>query len=177
MSDWDDRLDSLFSGSALLALVDSGATSDAPVSQRVGVEVLSAQPIIVIRREPDDEFPEVFHHHVNGGGLVQDTAEVADTALVSLHAVVKERAKVLDHACVINRAVVTGNAVVSSRVVVSGQAYIGDDAQVCEGACVGGDTEIFGRARIDGDTVIGGRSYIGGSTHLKHGTYQDAVFG
>jgi len=51
--------------------------------------------------------PKGWHRHPNGGGLVQDSAEVSDSAYVGIHA------RVSGHAWVFGNARVSGNAQVS----------------------------------------------------------------
>jgi len=94
------------------------------------------------------DIEEGFHRHVNGGGLVADTATVADTAFVGASATVYGNAEIYGNARVYDKAVVYGNAKVSGNVRVYG------DVRVYGAAKILGDAEVFGNAEVSGDAVV-----------------------
>lgn len=65
-----------------------------------------------------------FHYHPNGGGLVADTASVAETVHVA------------------PRAMVFGEAQLSDRVQVTGRARVGGTVKASEGVVFGGSVFI-----------------------------------
>src|SRR5689334_8615575 len=88
--------------------------------------------VIVLYKEPvvrilyDDGTVEDYHHHLNGGGLVANTAKVDDTAFVDLQAIVAGRAQVLDQARL------EGAAEILHEARVCHQAVVGHDAVVAQ---------------------------------------------
>ena len=86
---------------------------------------------------------ETWHLHPNGGGWVQNTADVADTAFVGPEAIVSGKAYVYGKARVIDNAVVSGNAQIS------GKAVVADDARVSGNAAVSGTVVVYGNALVD----------------------------
>jgi len=114
--------------------------------------------------------------HPNGGGFVQDSATVDETAYVGPRArvledaTVKDGARIEDSAIVRGSAKVSGSAIVRGHALVDGQAEIRDDAliydavqinggQVYDNAKVGGithvccDTKIYGSAEVVSSSV------------------------
>ena len=71
--------------------------------------------------------PEGWHRHPNGGGLVQDTAYVANTAYVEPDAKVYGNAKVYGYARVF------GNAKVYGYALVRGNAWVYGDEEISHG--------------------------------------------
>lgn len=105
--------------------------------------------------------PVPAHHHVNGGGWVAETAEVAPTAFVGPDAAVFGSARVLDNSIVDNLAWVLGNATVA------GTASIIEDAEVSGNARITGSARIEGSAWVSGDAVVEDEAVVGGRARLS----------
>lgn len=125
-------------------------------------------------RAPKHDFKDgrgkVFaHRHVNGGGWVEDSAKVADSAFVGKFAQVSHNAMVENHAAIKDRARVNGNAYIrdNARVLhfgsVGGNAVLYDDTVVKEKAQVFGG-RICGNSVIRGDAVVREFPFIRGAT-------------
>ncbi len=95
-----------------------------------------------------------YHHHPNGGGLVAETAQVADTVYVG------PCSKVCGHCKVSDDVIVFGNAWISDKAEVSGSAQIFGSARVYGNARVQDDAKIYGCARVHGDAVITGATEV-----------------
>lgn len=107
----------------------------------MGTEILFAGPAIEIDGVK-------YHHHVNGGGLVAETAHVADTAFIGPFAKV------------------CGKASISGEAFVFGNAWIFDNAEVCDNAQVFGNAKVFGNARVSGNAKIYGFASVYGNANV-----------
>ena len=114
------------------------------------VKVLSTKPVLEIDGVK-------YHLHPNGGGLVAETAEVAETAFVSPAALVQGQAKILDQARIDGASVIRDNAKVYEH------------AQLIGGPQVSGQAEIFGHSRVLGWTHIRDKARIFGQAVVWHG--------
>ena len=119
-----------------------------------------------------DATPETWHVHQNGGGWVQNTATVTDSAYVGPGAVVSDNARVSDHAQVSGSAWVSGNARVSGIAWVGGSAQVSGEAQVSGNARVSGNAQvsdhaqIYGLARVFGNAKVSGNTKVSGNEML-----------
>ena len=92
--------------------------------------------------------PKGYHYHVNGGGLVADTATVAESARIS------------------DKAEVFGNARISGNTEVYGNVWVCGNARIYGNAWVGGDVCICGNARIYGNARLYGNSWVYGNARI-----------
>ena len=97
----------------------------------------------------DGNGPVPAHHHPNGGGLVAETARVANTAYVGLQARVFGEAEVLGHARIKDCAEVSAHSTVRGR------------AQVL------GKSKVQGHALIEDEVIIEGNCFVATNIHLK----------
>ena len=130
---------------------------------------------ILVAEEGDPEDPSLpmgWHRHANGGGAVEDTAQVEDTVYVGPtsyvggFAQVLDNAKLTDYGRVVDHAKVYGNAEISDKALVHFKAEVFGNAKVYGGAHVGGNAKVYGNAHvdghIDGDTKVYGEAHVGG---------------
>ena len=115
-----------------------------------------------------------YHRHDNGGGWVANTANVAPTAFVGVHAMVYGQAAIRDHAKVYGLAQVFAHAIICDHAEVFGYAAVCDHAvvgnhakvygfaQVCDNAIVRGHAEVFSYAVVSGDAIVRGKTIIDG---------------
>jgi len=89
-----------------------------------------------------------FHKHINGGGLVADTAYVEDTAFIGPDAKVFGYAKVFGNARVYGNALVFGYAKVFGKAVISGNAHVYGNARVSGHVKVSGDVSVYGDVKV-----------------------------
>jgi len=82
-----------------------------------------------------------WHQHANGGGWVQRTASVADSARV------------------FGNAQVSGNARVFGNAQVFGDARVSGNARAFGNAQVFGDARVFGNAQVSGDAWVFGNAW------------------
>jgi NDP-sugar pyrophosphorylase family protein len=97
-----------------------------------------------------------WHRHENGGGWVEHTASVADSAYVGPDAVVREKAYVDNCASICNRAIVSGCARIEDDVLIEGNALVRDTALVRNSVVVKGRAKICDSAQVSGNAVISG---------------------
>jgi len=107
---------------------------------------LNDQPIRVLYNGPVLSIDGVgYCHHVNGGGLVAETAYVEDSvwvgpqAMVMGNAVVKGECNINQSAIVKDSAHLRGAVLVSNRAVVEGHAQLSGKVQVLNDRRIGGD--------------------------------------
>ena len=134
-----------------------------------------------------DATPETWHQHKNGGGWVENTATVADSAYVGPdakvcgnalvygnakvcgNAWVCGNAKVYGNARVYDKALVCGNALVYGNAKVCGNALVCDIAKVCgearvyDKALVYGDAQVYGNAKVCGNALVCGYALVCGN--------------
>jgi len=103
---------------------------------------------------------ETWHTHPNGGGWVQNTAKVADTAFVGPDAIVSGNAEVSD------KAVVGGSSHVYGNAKIFGDALVSGDARVYENAQVSGKAEVYGTAMVSGKAVVFENTKVYGSSNV-----------
>jgi|APSaa5957512622_1039677.scaffolds.fasta_scaffold127311_1 UDP-3-O-[3-hydroxymyristoyl] glucosamine N-acyltransferase len=87
-----------------------------------------------------------FHCHPNGGGLVAETATVADSAWVGPNARVFGRAIVRDNTTVCGHAMVCGHAIVRDNATVEGTSRVYDYAVICDDAKIKGASRVYEHA-------------------------------
>ena len=140
---------------------------------------------IKLKSKFPDATLETWHVHPNGGGWVQNTARVAESAYVGPDAIVSGNAQVAGHARVLGNAEVLGNARVfgyarvSENARVYGNAQVGEIAQVLGYARVSeiaqvfgyarvcGNAQVFGYARVSGDAWVTGNAQVFGDTQIS----------
>jgi len=127
--------------------------------------------------------------HSNGGGWVQDSAEVADSAYVEKNAMVCARARVYGNAAIRGNAHINGNAHIygnatvrlgsiggsrfAAGVVTHNAPHVYGNARIFSAAITGG--RIYGNAkvgegaRVDGGLVYGNAKVFGGNTLVDGG--------
>ncbi len=104
--------------------------------------------------------------HENGGGFVENSANVNSSAFVDNKSVVCGNAKVEGQARVFGGAIVKDNAKVKDRALVygsaqiSGSAQIYGDAKVYGNAQVSGTAEIFGHAKVYDSAKVSGAAKV-----------------
>ena len=125
-----------------------------------------------------------WHQHPFGGGWVENTATVADTAYVGPDALVFENAQVFGNAWVFENAQVSDNALVYGNAQVSdnalvygnarvyGNALVRGDACVFGNALVRGDARVYGNALVRGDAWVFGNAKITGTTRISQGIHK-----
>ena len=101
-----------------------------------------------------------WHRHPNGGGWVQDTASVDETAHIGPDAEVSVAARVSGNAQVSGTAQVSGNAWVSGAAQVSGNAWVYGAAQVFGAAQVSGNAWVFGSAEVSGNAWVSSPRHV-----------------
>jgi len=106
------------------------------------------------------EVPKGFHVHVNGGGLVEDTAHVDDTAYIGPNAKVSGNARLSGNARVSGNAEVSGNAQIYGNAEVYGYAEVYGDAKIHGNVKVYGDAEVYGNAKVSGIERSDGYTFI-----------------
>src|SRR5512135_2951139 len=107
------------------------------------IRVFTTKPVVEIEGVK-------YHHHANGGGMVAETAEVADTVYVGPFAKICGKCRLKDEAFVF------GNAWVFDKAEISGRAEIFGNAKVFGNAKISGDAKVFGFSSVYGDAVVGG---------------------
>jgi len=108
---------------------------------------------------------ETWHQHPNGGGWVENTATVADSAYLGDSSAVYGDAWVSGNAWVYGNAQVYGNARVYGNAQVYGNARVYGNAWVSGDARVSGNARVSGDARVYGDAWAASPLYIQGSRH------------
>lgn len=175
---------------------DSSEFSESKVpfssKERFPYSVTFSDGVSIVKRTVKNSEWESYHTHVNGGGLVSDNANVADSVYVGANAKVMGRAtvsgnvRIEDYAVVQDSATVTDNSVISGYAIVAenatvsgnarvddtglvmGRAQVGGNAKVIESACVYGNTKMTdnaiakGMAFVMADGVISGQGVIDG---------------
>lgn len=122
------------------------------------------------------ELPENFHRHPNGGGLVENSAQVDETAFVGENAVVgdyaqvKENARICGEAKILDHAVIGGSAEVFGSAKILGSSEISEQARVSGSAKIDGGV-ICGDAWIKGEAEINGKAYVEGAEWSKSPLY------
>ena len=106
---------------------------------------------------------DTWHRHSNGGGWIENTATVADTAYVGPDALVCDQAGVYDQAEIYWHAQVRGRAEIYGQAQVRGRAEVYDQAQVCGTAQVYDQARVYGQAEVYGVAIVLGRARIYGT--------------
>ena len=121
---------------------------------------------------------ESYHTHSNGGGLVSNSANVADTVYVGPDAMVRgnatisgnvrleDHAVVQDYAQVKDNAVISGYGIVAENAVVSGNARVGDTAMVMGASKISGNAKVIESACIYGNTTMTDNSCAKGTAFV-----------
>ncbi len=107
---------------------------------------------------------ETYHNHSNGGGLVSDSANVADTVYVG------------PNAKVLGSATVTGNVRIDDYAVVQDSASVSDNAVIAGYAIIAENAKISGNARVDDTALVMGQAQVSGNAKViesacVYGTY------
>ncbi len=125
----------------------------------------------------DKTFPKGYHRHSNGGGLVADTAHVAETAFVGVNAEVRGYASVLNNTRILDNAQVYGHAQVGEQAIVQGSAAVYDDAIVTDSAVVKGKAHVRDGATVGGDAVLSGNAKVHGQVVVEGGVHHNKELG
>ncbi len=110
--------------------------------------------------------------HENGGGFVENSANVHGSAYVSKKSVVCGNAKVEGQARVLGGAIVKDRAIVRERALVygnaqiSGDAEISGDAKVYDNAKVSGNAKVKDHAKVYDNAKVRGSAKIYGSSQV-----------
>lgn len=168
--------------------------SNVPFSskKRYPYSVTFSDGVSIVKRTVNNSPWESYHVHSNGGGLVSDRANVAESAYVGKNAkvmgnatvsgnarvegfavvqdsaTVKDNAVVGGYAIIAENAVISGNARVDDTGLVMGRAEVSGNAKVIESACVYGNTKMSenavakGNAFVMADAVISGQGVVDG---------------
>lgn len=110
--------------------------------------------------------PSEIHRHPNGGGWVENTAKVDETAFVGKNAGVFDHAQVLENARICDEATISGHAVVSQSAAIEGEATVFGNAEVGRQAVISGSAQIFGQAKVLGNTRVDQQAKIAGSAKI-----------
>lgn len=102
-----------------------------------------------------------YHHHPNGGGLVAETAQVADTVYVGPGARVCDYSRLSGDVLVFEYAWISGRAEVSGRALIFGNARVFGNAKVQDYA------KIYGFARVHGNAVISGFAEVSEKAEIR----------
>lgn len=160
--------------------------------ERFPYSITFSDGVSIVKRSVKNSPWDSYHVHANGGGLVSDSANVADsvyvgknakvmgTATVSGNARIEDYAVVQDSATVTDNAVISGYAIIAENATISGntrvddtamvmgRANVSENAKVIESACVYGNTKMSGNAVAKGmafvmaDAVISGQGVVDG---------------
>lgn len=166
--------------------------------ERFPYSVTFSDGVSIVKRTVNNNPWENYHVHANGGGLVSDGANVADSVYVGENAKVMGRAtvsgnvRIEDYAVVQDSAEVKGNAVIggyaiiAENAVVSGNARVDDtglvmgrtniseNAKVIESACVYGNTKMSGNAVAKGIAFVMADGMISGQGIVDGDYYDDS---
>src|SRR5512133_2451498 len=99
--------------------------------KNIDIKVLTKAPVMEIEGVQ-------YHHHLNGGGLVAETAQVEDSVYIG------PCAKVCGHCKVSGDVLIFGHAWLSGTAEVSGRAQIFGNARVCDNASIRDDAKVYG---------------------------------
>lgn len=120
---------------------------------------------------------ESYHNHSNGGGLVSDSANVAETVYVGPDAKVLGSATVSGNARIEDYAVVQDNASVSDNAVIVGYAIIAENGKVSGNARVDDTAMVMGKAQVSGNAkVIESACVYGTYTMTDYATAKGMAF-
>lgn len=166
--------------------------------ERYPYSVTFSDGVSMVSRTVKNNPWENYHEHSNGGGLVSDNANVADSvyvgknakvmgnATVSGNARIEDYAVVQDSATVKDNAVVSGYAIIAENAVISGNARIDDtglvmgradisgNAKVIESACVYGDTKMSENAIAKGNAFVMADGKLSGQGIVDGDYYDDS---
>lgn len=123
--------------------------------------------------------------HINGGGIISITAEVADTVFVAADAMVYGYAKVTDHVRITGRARISGdkfpcgistliedhatlcgNVIIKGCVLISNHAQIRGHVKIQGGVQVAHHAIVAGNVELLGDVLVLDRGYISGNIKI-----------
>ncbi|MCM1508307.1 MAG: DUF6055 domain-containing protein [Ruminococcus flavefaciens] len=181
---------------------DNSEFSESNVSfsskERYPYSVTFSDGVSMVSRTVKNSEWESYHTHSNGGGLVSDSANVADSvyvgknakvmgrATVSGNARIEDYAVVQDSATVKDNAVISGYAIVAENAVISGNARVDDtglvmgtaqvsgNAKVIESACVYGNTKMSENAIAKGNAFVMADGVISGQGAVDGDYYDDS---
>ncbi len=105
--------------------------------------------------------------HENGGGFVENSANVNSSAFVDNKSVVCGNAKVEGQARVFGGALVKDRAIVKDRALVYGNAQISGDAEIS------GDAKVYDSAKVSGTAKVRDRALVYGMAHVGGGVVKD----
>ncbi len=142
--------------------------SNVPFSskERYPYSVTFSDGVSMVKRTVKNSEWDSYHIHANGGGLVSDSASVADSVYVGANAKVMGRATVSGNARIEDYAVVQDSATVTDNAVISGYAIVAENATVSGNARVDDTGLVMGRSQISGNSKVIESACVYGNTKM-----------
>lgn len=134
--------------------------------ERFPYSVTFSDGVSIVKRTVNNSPWESYHTHANGGGLVSDNANVADSVYVEKNAKVMGNATVAGNVRIEDYAVVQDSATVKDNAVISGYAIIAENATVSGNARVDDTGLVMGRANISGNAKVIESACVYGNTKM-----------
>ena len=134
--------------------------------ERFPYSVTFSDGVSIVKRTVNNSPWESYHTHANGGGLVSDNANVADSVYVGKNAKVMGNATVAGNVRIEDYAVVQDSATVKDNAVISGYAIIAENATVSGNARVDDTGLVMGRANISGNAKVIESACVYGNTKM-----------
>lgn len=134
--------------------------------ERYPYSVTFSDGVSMVKRTVNNSPWESYHVHSNGGGLVSDGANVADSVYVGENAKVMGNATVSGNVRIEDYAVVQGSATVQDNAVISGYAIIAENAVVSGNARVDDTASVMGRANVSGNAKVIESACVYGNTKM-----------
>lgn len=143
--------------------------SNVPFSskERYPYSVTFSDGVSMVKRTVKNSEWDSYHTHANGGGLVSDSANVADSVYVGANAKVMGRATVLGNARIEDYAVVQDSATITDNAVISGYAIVAENATVSGNARVDDTGLVMGRSQISGNSKVIESACVYGNTKMS----------
>ncbi|MDE6678748.1 MAG: hypothetical protein K2K02_06885, partial [Ruminococcus sp.] len=135
--------------------------------ERYPYSVTFSDGVSIIERIVENNPWESYHTHQNGGGLVSDNANVADSVYVGKNAKVMGNATVSGNARIEDYAVVQDSATVTDNAVISGYAIVAENATISENARVGDTGLVMGRSQVGGNAKVIESACVYGNTKMS----------
>lgn len=134
--------------------------------ERFPYSVTFSDGVSIVKRTVNNSPWESYHTHANGGGLVSDNANVADSVYVGKNAKVMGNATVSGNVRIEDYAVVQDSATVKDNTVISGYSIIAENATVSGNARVDDTGLVMGRANISGNAKVIESACVYGNTKM-----------
>ena len=142
--------------------------SNVPFSskERYPYSVTFSDGVSIVKRTVENSEWDSYHVHSNGGGLVSDRANVAESVYVGKNAKVMGSATVSGNVRIEDYAVIQDNATVQDNAIISGYAIVAENAVVSGNARVDDTGLVMGRANISGNAKIIESACVYGNTKM-----------